>query len=63
MTAPDVLDPFIVAENSQSLGDRLAETASASLDRVLNPAEVEARHSAGLESHTEEGHHSASCER
>jgi hypothetical protein len=30
---------------------------------VLNPAEVEARHSAGLESHTEEGHHSASCER
>jgi hypothetical protein len=33
---PNVLDPFIVTENLQSLGDRLVDTTGAHLDRVFN---------------------------
>jgi len=42
LTASDVLDPFIVADNSQRPGDRLVEAASADLDRVFNSSDIEA---------------------
>jgi hypothetical protein len=52
LTAPDVLDPFIVTENPQSLGYRLVNAADAHLDRVFNASEIETRNLARLQSHT-----------
>jgi hypothetical protein len=51
LTAPHALNPFIVAKNSQRLGDCLVEAAGADLDRVFNPAKVNAGNSARLQSH------------
>jgi hypothetical protein len=42
LAAPEALDPFIVAENPQRLGDRLIEAAGAHLDRVFNSLEIDA---------------------
>jgi hypothetical protein len=52
LTTPDALDPFIVTKNSQRLGDCFVEAAGAHLDRVFNPAKVNAGNSAGLQGHS-----------
>jgi hypothetical protein len=36
LTAPDVLDPIIIAENPQSLGDRLVDAAGTNFNRMFN---------------------------
>jgi hypothetical protein len=51
LTAPDAIDPFIVAKNPQRLSDRLVEAAGAGLDLVLNSAKVNAGNSACLQGH------------
>jgi hypothetical protein len=52
LTASDVLDPFIVPENPQRLGDRLVDARGADLDRVFNSSEIEAGNPARLQGHT-----------
>jgi hypothetical protein len=50
LTVPDILDPFIVPENPQSLGDRLVDASGAHLDRVFHSSEIEAGNFARLQS-------------
>jgi hypothetical protein len=56
LTEPNPVDPFIVAKDSQRLGDCLVEAAGADLDRVLNSAKVNAGTSAGLQGHISQLH-------
>ena len=51
--APDVLDPFIVAEDPQRLGDRLVDAAGTNFNRMFNFLKIEAGHFARLQSHTD----------
>jgi hypothetical protein len=54
LTTPDVLDPFIVTENLQSLGYRLIDGAGAHLDRVFDNSEIKAGNFARLQSHKDD---------
>jgi hypothetical protein len=58
LAAPDVLDPFIVTENPQGLGDRLIDAAGAHLDSVFNALMVDAGNSARFQSHPQRLSHS-----
>ncbi len=50
LTVPEVLDPFIVAENPQSLGDRLVDAAGANFNRMFNFLKIEIGNCARLQS-------------
>jgi hypothetical protein len=41
LTVPDVLNPIIVAENPQSLGDRLVDAAGTNFNRMFNFLKIE----------------------
>ena len=43
LTVPDVIDPIIIAENPQSLGDRLVDAASTNFNRMFNFLKIENR--------------------
>ena len=46
----DLLDPFIVTENSQRLGDRLVDAAGTNFNRMFNFLLIETGNCAGLQS-------------
>jgi len=54
LTVPEVLDPFIVAENPQSLGDRLVDAAGTNFNRIFNFLKIETGNFAGLQSHDDD---------
>jgi hypothetical protein len=41
LTVPDVLNPSIVAENPQSLGDRLVDAVGSNFNRMFNFLKIE----------------------
>src|ERR1700726_3046069 len=51
LTVPDVLNPIIVAENPQSLGDRLVDTAGTNFNRMFNFLKIETGNFARLQRH------------
>jgi hypothetical protein len=52
LTVPDVLNPIIVAENSQSLGYCLVDAAGTNLNRMFNLLKIETGNFARLQRHT-----------
>jgi hypothetical protein len=48
---PDVLNPIIVAENPQSLGDRLVHAAGTDFNRMFNLLKIETGNFARLHRH------------
>jgi hypothetical protein len=51
LTAPDVLDPIIIAENPQSLGNGLVDAAGTNFNRMFNFLKIETGHFARLQRH------------
>src|SRR6202795_5193417 len=51
LTAPDVLDPSIVAKNSQRLGYRLVDAAGTNFNRMFNFLKIETGNFARLQRH------------
>ena len=51
LTMPDVLNPIIVAENPQSLGDRLVDAAGTNFNRMFNFLKIETGNFARLQRH------------
>jgi hypothetical protein len=49
-----LLDPFVVAENTQSLGYRLVDAAGTNFNRMFNLLKIETGHFAGLQSHNDD---------
>jgi hypothetical protein len=49
LTAPDIFDPIVVAENFQCLRNRFIDAAGADLDRMLDASEIAAEHLAGFQ--------------
>jgi hypothetical protein len=47
-------DPFIVAENPQSLGDRLVVAAGTNFNRMFNFLKIETGNCARLQSHNDD---------
>jgi hypothetical protein len=54
LTVPDVLNPIIVAENPQSLGDRLVDAAGTNFNRMFNFLKIETGNFARLQSHNDD---------
>ena len=52
LTVPDVLNPSIVAENPQSLGDRLVDAVGSNFNRMFNFLKIETGNLARPQSHT-----------
>jgi hypothetical protein len=50
---PDVLNPIIVAENPQSLGYRLVDTAGTDFNRMFNFLKIETGNFARLQRHND----------
>ena len=48
------LYPFIVAENTQGLGNRLVDAAGTNFNRMFNLLEIETGHFARLQGHDQE---------
>jgi hypothetical protein len=55
LTAPEVLDPFIVTENPQSLGDRLVDAAGTNFNRMFNFLKIEKGNFARLQRAVQKG--------
>jgi hypothetical protein len=51
LTVADVLDPSIIAENPQSLGDRPVDAASTNFNRMFNFLKIETGNFARLQRH------------
>ena len=49
LTMTDVVDPFIVTENSQGLSNRLVDAAGTNFNHMFNLLEIEAGHFACLQ--------------
>ena len=54
LTVPDVLNPSIVAENPQSLGDRLVNAAGTNFNRMFHFLQIETGNCARLQSHKDD---------
>jgi hypothetical protein len=54
LTMTDVVDPFIVKENSQGLGDRLVDAACTNFNRMFNFLKIETGNFARLQSHDDD---------
>src|ERR1700730_16461641 len=54
LTVPDVLNPSIVAENPQSLGDRLVDAAGSNFNRMFNFLKIETEDFARLQRHNDD---------
>jgi hypothetical protein len=40
---PDVIDPFIIPENAQGLGNRFVNASGTNFNRMFNSLEIETR--------------------
>jgi hypothetical protein len=54
LTVPDVLDPVIIAENPQGLGNRLVDAASTNFNRMFNFLKIETGNFARLQRHIDD---------
>jgi hypothetical protein len=54
LTTTNVVDPFIVTENSPGLSHRLVDAAGTNFNHMFNLLEIEARDFAGLQGHNDD---------
>ena len=50
----DVINPFIISENSQRLGNRFVDAGGTNFNRVFNLLEIETGHLACLQGHKDD---------
>jgi hypothetical protein len=54
LTMTDIIDPFIIPENSQGLGNRFVDTGGTNFNHTFNFLEVDTGNFACLQSHDDD---------